>query len=196
MIAKHHGVSFRCRPEEGHELGKRTFRICSKSSLNPSATEVIQNFLNLSFKTCSFSAAFGAPEPGKKEGIGAGGGVGDGDLRLSTRVGMIVALVEAACPAGGFGGTSESESSDSEEEDDEDADSNGCRVGADFLEETVFVMVIFASSPEEEESEESPDDEDDEATRRLRFLLRFRDGAAGLAGGMVTITVEVDRIMT
>ncbi len=60
---------------------KHTFRNSSRSSLKPSATEDIQNFLNLSFNTFSFSSAVGSPLSGRNEGISAGGGEGEGDRR-------------------------------------------------------------------------------------------------------------------
>lgn len=83
--------------------GKLTLRICSRSSRKPSATEVIQNFLNLSFNLLSSSAAFGSLEFGRNDGIGAGGGVGDNDfLRGRSRGAAAGPLVVAPSAVGGL----------------------------------------------------------------------------------------------
>lgn len=58
-----------------------TFLNSSRSSPKPSATEDIQNFLNLSFNSLSFSSAEGWPFSGRNEGISTGGGEGEGDRR-------------------------------------------------------------------------------------------------------------------
>jgi len=56
-----------------------SFRISSKSSLNASATELIQNFLNFSLSAFSFSLETLAVLGGSREGIAAEGGVGERD---------------------------------------------------------------------------------------------------------------------
>ena len=57
-----------------------TFRICSRSSLKPSATDAIQNFLNLSRIPCVFVAS--SSVEGRNDGSVAGGGEGEGEARV------------------------------------------------------------------------------------------------------------------
>lgn len=63
---------------EGPKFG--SFRISSRSSLNPSARDDIQNFLNLSFIACSRAPSSVDGFGGRKDGISALGREGEGDL--------------------------------------------------------------------------------------------------------------------
>ena len=109
----------------------RTLRISSRSSLNASATDAIQNFLNRSFRTCSSCCPDPAtPFRGKNGGIGAGGGVGDSDRRAA----CLRAASEAACGESCLVGSaaeslSESESESDEEGEEEDGASLGSGCG-------------------------------------------------------------------
>jgi hypothetical protein len=122
-----------------------TLRICSKSSLNPSATEAIQNFLNFSLNICSFfEASFVELFCGMNGGIIAGGG--DGDMDCFPR--------RAFLSGSGLDPKLEEESDDSE-------DSSSCGGGG----------FIFSLSEDDEDVES--EDEDEDAARLFRFLLRF-----------------------
>jgi hypothetical protein len=163
--------------------GSPTLRISSRSSLKPSATDAIQNFLNLSFNICSFCASFSTePLEGMNDGIVTVGGGGDGDRCLDK---VFVWLgTPVCCAAKGWNDcwTKESElesESDSEDEDEDGEDSfsvvcapSGLRLG------------VGTSSSEDEESEE---DDDDEAARLFRFLFRFLAGALVDAGPMLVM---------
>ena len=101
-----------------------TFRISSKSSLNASATEAIQNFLNRSFNNCSCSCP---PDGDRNDGVSEGGGVGDGVRRAGFR-----GVEEVATVGDGALGGSTSESlseSESESEDDDEAEDSSLGSG-------------------------------------------------------------------
>lgn len=94
-------------------MGARTFLISSKSLLNPSATEAIQNFLNRARSTASLCDGSSGD---KKFGIEVAAGGGDGERSLRC-VGAVEASGRTAA------GTGEaalldavSESSDDDEE--------------------------------------------------------------------------------
>ena len=94
-----------------------TLRISSRSSLNASATDAIQNFLNRSFNTLSSSC--GSDED-KNCGIAVGGGVGEGVRRGAFRD----AASDADWGAGFLGSDPLSESESGSEEDDDDEESS------------------------------------------------------------------------
>jgi len=103
-----------------------SFRISSRSSLNPSATDAIQNFRNLAFINCSLdSISIGSPAF-IKAGSSTGGGEGEGDVR---RTGLLVAAIGCCAPrvgaAGLAGSGSDSESEDESDEDSEEDDVSG-----------------------------------------------------------------------
>ena len=99
-----------------------TFRISSKSSLKPSATDVNQNFLNRAFISCSFFAFSSALAVGRNEGISVGGGDGDGEnLRVGFWNGSEAVGFVLRCE----GRTSSSSSDDDEEDDEEDESESG-----------------------------------------------------------------------
>ena len=159
-------------------------RISSRSSRNPSATEAIQNCLNLSLSSCSFIFdASGSPFDGKKEGRSVGGGEGDGESRL---VGFCSPF-PVGRPRDGWATFTTSSSDEDEELESEDSDSeeeDACASG------TIFTIGILRSmapcslsllEPEESESEE----ELDEAALRLRFLFLFLwAGGLTIPGGI------------
>ena len=103
---------------------RRTLRISSRSSLNASATDAIQNLLKRSFKTCSSCFCCSVDVfPVGKGGIEVGGGVGERGRRASVSGATFgeSSLVGSASEAG-----SESESDDDDEEEDSSADSCIC----------------------------------------------------------------------
>lgn len=99
--------------------GARTFRISSKSSLNASATDAIQNFRKRSFKTCSSCPA------GANEGMSEGGGVGEGLRREGFR-GPVSEIAFGESSLVGSTSESLSESDSDEEEPSELSWSCGC----------------------------------------------------------------------
>jgi len=95
-----------------------TLRISSRSSSNPSATEDIQNCLNLSFNCCSCIAGGSVSFlDGKKEGSVAGGGDGDGEY---FRIGFGALL--SCLPRGESTFTASCSSSSPDELESEDSD--------------------------------------------------------------------------
>jgi hypothetical protein len=153
--------------------------------LNPSATEAIQNFLNLSFKICSFCASFPAdPLDGMKDGIVEVRMGGEGDRRLDTTfVCCVWSGLMACCVAKGLedGWLEESElepESDSED-DDSDSDSEDCFPAIFPANSLLGVRTSLSDEDDEDES-----DSDDEAARLFLFLLRFLAGALAGAGPM------------
>jgi hypothetical protein len=163
--------------------GSPTFRISSRSSLKPSATDVIQNFLNFSFKICSCCASSSTEPPeGMNDGIVAAGRGGDGDRCLDNVFFWLGTPV--CCAAKGWNDcwTEESElesESDSEDEDEDEEDSFAVFCAPSDL------FGVGASSSEEDEESES--EEDDEAARLFRFLIRFLAGALVDAGPMLVV---------
>jgi hypothetical protein len=155
--------------------------------LNPSATDAIQNFLNLSFKICSFCASSSAePVEGMKDGIVAAGGGGEGDLRLDANCICCVWSGTVVCcgVVKGFevGLTEESElesESDSEEEDEDSIDSFAAFFAVNGL------LDFGTSSADEDEESEDEDDDEEEAARLFLFLLRFLPVAG--TGAMVVV---------
>lgn len=167
-----------------------TLRISSKSSLNPSATDVNQNFLNFAFIACSFFALSSASALGKNEGISVGGGDGEGEnLRVgffngSDAIGFVLRCEGLA-----------SSSSEDEEEDEDEEDKSESEESSSGG-ETAFLAGIgegFGSVVSSLESE-SDDDEDESEDAALRFLFLTRFLGAGLAtpaGGMVWVENKV-----
>lgn len=145
-----------------------SFRISSKSSRKPSATEAIQNFLNLAFNSCSLAGA--VPEAGMKEGIAVGGGDGEGNCLVCTRGSSATFLVGSGRPLVGTESESESDS-------DDDEDSDGAGMGS------------FGSGSSSEGDENDDEEEDEDAARLFLFLLRLF-GAGGLAGAVAAIVVR------
>ena len=148
------------------EHQEHTFRICSKSSLNSSATDAIQNFRNFSFK--AFSFAFSASVLGFT-GITGGRVVSGGE---GERRGVW------------FEGPDFTAWTD---DDGDELDASESESGS----ETSFTGGAGRSSPE---VDDEGDDEDDEDTfRRLRFLWRFRIRVGGIRSvtdpGRVTLKI-------
>lgn len=147
----------------------------SKSSLNPSVTDVIQNFLNLSLNACSLFATFPAEAvEGIKDGIAVRGGGEcerclDEVLKCSARAGRDDLRV-----AWGryVGFTEESELESESDSADEDSDLGSSSIG-------VLAGLLAGETSSPDEDDES-DEEDSETARLFLFLLRFL--ATGLAG--------------
>lgn len=142
-------------------------RISSRSSLNPSATEAIQNCRNLSFNFCSSSSDFVPPWlEGRNEGSVAGGGDGD---TVILRVVMGAAAFSSCLPRAVIGllpSSSELESEDeSDDSDEEDSSADTCLAIGGGL-----TTVGVSSSELESELEE---DSLEDAALLLRFLFRF-----------------------
>jgi len=123
-----------------------SFRSSSKSSLNSSAMEAIQNWRNLSFSFFSFSSASAAPSlGGRKEGRGAGGGEGDLDARCLVccgccgGAGVFGVVLGPATTVRPFPSPAEESESDSEDDDDAEDDE------AEELEEDAVACVIEAN---------------------------------------------------
>ena len=166
-------------------------RISSRSSRKPSATEAIQNCLNLSLSSCSFIFdASGPPFDGKKEGRSVGGGEGDGESCL---VGFC-----SPFPVGrardGWATFTTSSSDEDEELESEDSDSeeeDACASGTIFAIGILrFMAPCSLSLLEPEESDES-EEELDEAALRLRFLFLFLwAGGLEIPGGIGMVQVD------
>lgn len=166
-----------------------TLRISSKSSLNPSATEASQNFLNFSFIACSFFSRSG-PLGGRNEGSSVGGGEGDGEYFRGAFCGSAVVATGLPRSIGFVSSPSESEEEDGDEEDFDDDDSESdseadeAFLAAMGMVVLVNAMVVVSSS--DSEDDEDNDDELEEAALRFRFLLRrLGAGFAAAAGGIV-----------
>lgn len=117
---------------EGPKFG--SFRISSRSSLNPSARDDIQNFLNLSFMACSRASSSADRFGGRKDGISALGKEGEGDLGRGGSF-SLVTLRLLVCICSFTMDVPTSSSSDSEslsedaDSDDELVSDSGCLVG-------------------------------------------------------------------
>lgn len=163
----------------------RTFRISSRSSLKPSATDAIQNFRNLSFNICSFRASPSTePAEGMNDGMVVAGGGGDGDRRFDAD--WVWSEMKLCCAAKGFD-VEESElvsESDSEDEDEDTEGSAGFLAASDWL-------GLWLSSEDEEEDPDNDDDEEEKEALLFLFLLRFLVGA--LAGGAMLVCAKANR---
>lgn len=160
-----------------------TFRISSKSSLNPSATDVNQNFLNRALISCSFFSLSSELAAGRNEGISVGGGDGDGEnLRVDFFNGSEAVGLVLRCE-----GLASSSSSDDDEEEDEEDESECEESGSDGV--GAFLAASFGGVVSSSESDEDEDEEESEdAALRFLFLTLFLGaGFAATAGGMAKV---------
>ena len=165
-----------------------TFRISSRSSLKASATDAIQNFLNLSFKICSFCASLSVePVEGMKDGIVTTGGGGDGDRRFDADcVFCASSAMVVCCAVKGLddGRVEELELESESDSEDEDDDSEDSFEAPDFA---INGLIDFGSSSADEDEESEDTDDDEEAARLFLFLLRFLAGALTGPGAMLVM---------
>lgn len=154
---------------------KHAFRISSKSSLNASATEAIQNLRNFSLSSfsCCFAASASTWE-GKNGGIAAVGGVGDWERGFRLAGSFVSTFSTAIWELVEEDAESEEDDEDSEERDSESEESELSSAGTALVMEGVGVVIFCCCSSAEDSEDESSDDE--ETLRRFRFRMRFRGG--------------------
>lgn len=161
---------------------RQTLRISSKSSLNSSATDAIQNLRKRSFISAStFSRSAGSL--GRKEGGSVGRG-GEGDRSLRVFFSAATSVSDSASSSL-LEFESESDESESEEEEEEEDSAAGGLVDASGSTEAVL-EIIFGFAGEEmgaaSDSESELDElelEDSDTALLLRLRTRFRGAAVG-----------------
>lgn len=163
-----------------------TFRISSRSLLNASATDAIQNFLNRARRASSLCEGFSGD---RKAGIEFVVGGGDGERSLRRVSGTVEVSSSTAT------GASDAARLDADSSSDEDVSSSDSELSCGGSETlglagTLRVMTGTEGPEDDEEAEsESDDDEDEEATRRLRFRVRFFGCSFGFGGAMFSVGV-------
>ena len=120
---------------------------------------------------------------GRKEGIAAGGGEGDGENRCGALLSCCLPRDEltfaASCPSSSD--ELESDESDDEDEDEEDEEDRGLTRLQFVVGSAIFVVVVSVSSLLE--SDDESDDELEETARLLRFLCLFLCAGSFVAAG-------------
>ena len=124
---------------------------------------------------------------GRKEGIAAGGGEGDGENRLSALFSCCLPRDELTFAASSSPSSSdelESDESDDEDEDESDEEDEG--LGRLFaVGSAIFVVVVGVSSLLE--SDDESDDELEETACLLRFLFLFLCVRGFIAAGGILL---------
>jgi hypothetical protein len=126
---------------------------------------------------------------GRKEGIAAGGGEGDGENRRGALFSCCLPRDELTFAASSSSSSSdelESDESDEEDEDEEDEEDEG--LGRLFVAgSAIFVVVVCVSSSLE--SNDESDDELEETACLLRFLFLFLCVRGFVAAGGIRVVV-------